>query len=338
MSKLWRQLLALGVAAQLTGCSGSMNFMQGSGPAANNIAALGWFVLIVFGAVSIVVWILIAWLARRRRGTLDWHAPVHANGGQRWIYVGGIAIPVAVLAIVFIATLQTMQHFPMAHTADTREPPVRVIGHQWWFEAQYTVPGTHDVIASPTEVHIPVGRPIELALETRDVIHSFWVPKLHGKVDLVPGQVNFVRIQADRPGRYIGECGEFCGVQHAHMRVEVVAHSPEEYARWLEHQRLDVIEPSSEQARAGQQVFMNAACPLCHSVRGTGAQGSAGPDLTHVASRKHIAGGMLLNNRANLQAWVTHAQSLKPGARMPSLTQFDGAELNALVTYLQTLQ
>jgi cytochrome c oxidase subunit 2 len=178
---------------------------------------------------------------------------------------------------------------------------------------------------------------VDIALATADVIHSFWVPPLHGKVDLVPGMVNHIRIQADQPGRYPGECAEYCGMQHANMKLYVVAEPPERFERWLEAQRRPANPPDTDQARAGQQVVVEGACALCHTVRGTPALGTVGPDLTHLASRQTIAGGMLPNNIANLHAWVTHAQSLKPGAEMPDLNQFTGDQLHALVAYLRTL-
>jgi cytochrome c oxidase subunit 2 len=190
----------------------------------------------------------------------------------------------------------------------------------------------------PTELHIPVGKPVDIELETRDVIHSFWIPKLQGKVDLVPGRVNRVRIMADEPGVYRGECAEFCGVQHAHMRIEIVADQPAFYEAWLAAQRAPAREPSDTQLGHGRDVFLSSACALCHTIRGTDAHGLVGPDLTHVGGRARIAGGSLENNTANLEAWIVDAQSLKPGAQMPSLRQLPGADLRALVAYLQSLR
>jgi cytochrome c oxidase subunit 2 len=324
----------------IASCDGPQNYMSNVAPAAKALAGLGWPVMIVFLLVTIVVWILIAWIALRRRGTLDWHAPVDAIEGQRWILVGGIAIPVAVLAIVFIGALQVMSRFPMAHASrgDTTPALIRVEGRQWWFNTQYLRPDTNLYVSAPSELHVPVDRPVEIALESHDVIHSFWVPKIHGKVDLIPGQTNRMRIRVEESGRYLGECGEFCGVQHAHMRIEVVAHDPQDFERWLQHQQQPAIEPTTAQTQRGQAVFLNAACPLCHTVKGTSARGSVGPDLTHLASRGRIAGGMLANNTANLQAWVTNAQSLKPGSQMPDINAFSGEEVTSLVAYLQSLE
>jgi cytochrome c oxidase subunit 2 len=314
--------------------------MSPAGPAARGIAHLGWFVLLLFVAVTVVVWILIVLLVLRRRGSLAEHAPVAASSeGQSWILVGGFAIPAAILALVFVLTLQTLGAYPMEHAAGTPSVPlIRVTGHRWWFDAQYLFGDTDLSVSAPTEIHIPTGRNIDLELVSADVIHSFWVPKLHGKVDLVPGLTNHIRIRADAPGVYEGECAEFCGMQHANMRVRVIAETPADFARWVEHQRAPAAEPTDPMAREGMKVFDQAACPLCHTVRGTAALGSVGPDLTHVASRDRIAGGMLDNNTANLSAWIVHAQALKPGAQMPDLAQFSGLESREIVAYLQSLK
>lgn len=332
--------------AMLAGCSGPQDFMRGTGPAAHGLASLGWTVLVTFSAVTVVVWLLIGWIAVRRRGTLAEHAPVDAAGGESWILVGGFGIPLAVLAALFVMALATLAAYPMqdglpcgTSVCSASGPAlVRVTGHQWWFEAQYAFDHPDLDVTSPTEVHIPVGRPVDIDLDTRDVIHSFWVPKLHGKVDMVPGYTNRIRIQADRPGVYFGECGEYCGMQHAHMRLEVVAQEPAQYQAWLASQREPAREPQAEDAKRGRELFLAGPCATCHTVRGTPAGGRLGPDLTHIASRPRIAGGMLDNNTANLEAWITQAQSLKPGSLMPDVTQFSGRELRALVAYLQTLR
>lgn len=343
----------------MAGCSGPQDYMHSGGPGARGLAALGWPALVGLLAVSIGVWALLFWVALRRRGSFDEHAPAEAGGGQRWILWGGVAFPVVVLTALFVGMLQTLASYPMAHEK-MDEPDIRIVGHQWWFDAQYlpggsicgTTGGDPDraqalrplgeraelMVHAPSEIHIPVGRPIEIAVESHDVIHSFWVPKLHGKVDLVPGHVNRVRIQADQPGVYEGECAEYCGVQHAHMRLQIVAEPAQQFVAWLNRQRESAPPPANAQIEAGRRVFENAACALCHTVRGTPAHGQIGPELTHVGSRARIAGGSLPNTVANLEAWVTDAQSLKPGTQMPSFRQFSGPELRALTAYLQSLK
>jgi cytochrome c oxidase subunit 2 len=170
------------------------------------------------------------------------------------------------------------------------------------------------------------------------VIHAFWVPSLHGKVDMIPGHPNFIRIEASHPGNYTGECAEYCGEQHAHMRLLVVAQPEDEYEAWKQGQLKPAAEPTGGDAIAGEQVFLSGPCSMCHEIRGTGAGGRVAPDLTHLASRQMIASDSYPNNTAYLEAWVTHAQSLKPGALMPDLTQFSGIQLRQLVAYLQQLK
>jgi len=343
-----RLYVAIAAGALACGCTAPQDFMHPAGPAAGGLAHLGWIALVCVAVAIVVMWLLLAWVARRPRGTFAEHAPVDANGGQRWIVFGGFLIPLAVLVILFALTLQTLRAYPMETAphgficrADRSTCPpasIRIVGRQWWFTAQYLFDERDLDVAAATEVHIPVHTPVVLELVTRDVIHSFWVPKLHGKVDLVPGQVNAIEIDAEQPGTYSGECAEFCGAQHANMRLVVVAESNEAFLKWLAAQRMPAAAPQSDEARRGHDVFMAGPCILCHTIRGTDAHGDVGPDLTHVASRQTIAGGMLANQTANLEAWVTHAQSLKPGAQMPDLAAFNGRDLRALVAYLQTLR
>jgi cytochrome c oxidase subunit 2 len=333
-TRLLRLVIVAVVPAAAAACD-SQSMFKPAGPAARTLSHVGWFVLLTFAAATLITWALLAWVALRRRGTLTEHDPVHAEGGMNWIVIGGFAIPAFVLAIVFIVALRTMAAFPMHHAHG--DPQIRVTGRQWWFQVEYRMGNASEWMSTATEIHIPVGRPVEIELATADVIHSFWVPPLHGKVDLVPGMVNHIRLQADRPGRYPGECAEYCGKQHANMKLYVIAEPVEQFNRWLDAQRQPAEEPMTDEVRSGQQIVVQGSCALCHTVRGTPALGRVGPDLTHLASRQTIAGGMLPNNIANLHAWVTHAQSLKPGAEMPDLNQFTGDQLHDLVAYLRTL-
>jgi cytochrome c oxidase subunit II len=312
--------------------------MRGANPAAREIASFGWWVLIVFCVAAAVVWALLARIALRfDDGSFAKHAPAEDEKWRPWIWIGGLGIPAVVFFTFFALMFAPMQASP-SHQHAEKPADIHVVGRQWWFEAEYRGKTPDLSVRVPTELHVPVGKPVDIALETRDVIHSFWIPKLQGKVDLVPGRVNRVRIMADEPGIYRGECGEFCGVQHAHMRIEIVAESPAYFEAWLAAQRAPARGPEDELAVRGREVFLGAACALCHTVRGTSAQGLVGPDLTHVGSRNRIAGGSFENNTANLAAWVTDAQSMKPGAQMPSMRQLTGTDLRALVAYLQTLR
>jgi cytochrome c oxidase subunit 2 len=328
--------LSASAAIGLAACHQPLSSLDAAGPDARVIAQFGWLAMGLFLAATLVVWALLAWAALRRRGTLETHAPIDAPGPRGWIYAGGLMVPALVFAALFVLMIVTM-HRASGHQVGNTPAEIRVTGHQWFFEAEYA-PGRHESVRASTEIHVPVGRTVDVDLVSADVIHSFWVPRLTGKIDLVPGMVNRVRLRADRPGTYEGECAEFCGVQHAHMRLQVVAEAAPDYARWLAEQRAPASEPTGEAARRGQRLFLEKSCALCHTVRGTAARAAVGPDLTHLASRSRFAGAWLANDRANLQAWVVHAQSLKPGALMPDLGQFDGQELNDLVSYLETLQ
>ncbi len=211
---------------------------------------------------------------------------------------------------------------------------IDVEGNQWWWEAAY--PGYDEVTAN--EIHIPAGEPVLVRLASLDVIHSFWVPELAGKLDLVPGQINELWIEAAEPGVYFGQCAEFCGVQHALMAFHVVADPPEEFAAWIAEQQEPAEAPLADSlVERGRDVFLSAGCIQCHTVRGTQATGQLGPDLTHLASRDWIAAGTLENTVGNLEAWISDPQAIKPGAKMPP-TELDSEELQALVAYLQSLE
>lgn len=335
-----RLLLVLLGALALGGCDSPQNYMFGTaGKAAATLAHLGWYGLLAFMSATVVTLGLIVWLAFRRRGTLAEHAPITSGDqGQSWILIGGFAIPFAVLSFLLVATVDTLKAFPIMDGTDP-PPDIVVTGHQWWFEVDYQFAGhPYENVTTATEIHLPVGRALTLALKSADVIHSFWVPKIHGKVELIPGQTNFIRIEAGRPGTFQGECAEYCGEQHAHMRLMVVAQDPADYERWLARMRDEATPPTASLEMRGEEVFLSQACALCHTIRGTLANGTTGPDLTHIGSRKTIAGGEFANTPGNLGAWVTSAQNLKPGAQMPNLTTLDGTDLRALIAYLESLK
>jgi cytochrome c oxidase subunit 2 len=200
------------------------------------------------------------------------------------------------------------------------KPDILIIGHQWWREVHYLTGEPDRQVNTANEIHIPAHRAVNIDLQSADVMHSFWVPSLHGKVDLVPGHPNFIRIEASEPGDFIGQCAEYCGEQHANMHI-LVAQEPAAFEVWLASQRKPGVQPTSPEALMGQQVFLAGPCSMCHMVRGTLAGGRVAPDLTHIGSRKYIGANSFQNNNAYLEAWITHAQSLKPGCKMPNITQ-----------------
>lgn len=332
------------VVAQLSGCHSVQSVMEAHGPAAQEIALLSWFMTWLFLAVTVVMWVLVGYAFYHRRGSLTEHEPITSAGGYRWIAIGGIAVPLLVLTVLFVLGLQLLRDFPIhgmhgkSHSSHAMKPDIRIIGHQWWWEIQYLNDDPSLVFTTANELHLPVERPINIEVETRDVMHSFWVPALHGKVDLIPGQKNYIRVEASSPGSYSGQCAEFCGEEHARMRLLVIAQSGDQYLAWLKGQLKPAAEPTTDAAIAGKSVFFDGPCLMCHQIRGTVAGGTVAPDLTHFASRQLLAANAYQNNDAYLTAWVTHAQSLKPGAQMPNLTQFTGTELQDLVAYLRQLK
>ncbi|HEX3843753.1 MAG TPA: c-type cytochrome [Steroidobacteraceae bacterium] len=333
--------LAVVALAALTaaGCSAPMNYMIGNGGVgARSAAWLGWQAIIAFCAATLVTWAFLLWFALRRRGTLAEHEPIDINHGQAWILIGGFLVPIGVLIFLFTEMMVVLASEPVAKPVNPA-PDIVVSGQQWWWDASYRFKGHPELTVSlPTEIHIPVGKPMMVEVTSGDVMHSFWVPKLNGKIDLIPGRDNYEVLEAVRPGTYLGQCASYCGEQHANMKFRVIAQTPSAYQAWLAHERAPAAAPESREAQRGEQVFMGGACGLCHTIRGTPALGQFGPDLTHLASRQTIAGGMLPNDTADLEAWITHAQSLKPGTPMPDLPQFRGSDLRALVRYLQGLK
>ncbi|MES2222747.1 MAG: cytochrome c oxidase subunit II [Acidobacteriota bacterium] len=334
-----RLLLISPLLLAIVGCRHAQSTLYGSGPAANRIANLSWLMVILFLAITAFMWGLIALAAILRKGNLEEHAPIDVGGGQSWIAFGGVVFPFVVLCVLFVLGLSLLKRFPLHDASDAAlKPQILVVGHQWWWEVHYLNDNPSLQVTTANEIHIPSNQPITIKLESRDVIHSFWVPALHGKVDLIPGHPNFIRIEASHPGTYRGECAVFCGAQHAHMRLLVIAQPPDVFQSWLNQQRQPAHAPTTPEAIAGEQAFLNGPCIMCHTIRGTLAGGAVAPDLTHIGSRRMIAADSFPNNSAYLEAWVTHAQSLKPGALMPNLAAFNGPQLRDLVVYLRQLK
>ena len=299
-----------------------------AGDEARRIASLAWFLFVAGAIVFVAVMVALALAIRAGR-----HAPEGTAGdrrGRRLQLIAGGVVPGLIVVVLFVATLRAMDvHEPAASVTDS---DVEVTGHQWWWEVRY--PRLH--IVSANEIHIPVGRPVRLTVRSGDVIHSFWVPRLHGKIDLVPGRSNAIWLDATRAGTYRGQCAEYCGLQHALMALRVVAHEPASYAAWTLRERAPAASPPDTLAAAGMRVF-DRVCASCHSVRGTMATGARGPDLTHVASRPMLAAETLPNSRVNLTAWIADAQRIKPGNKMPSMN-LQAADLRAVVAYLESLR
>jgi cytochrome c oxidase subunit 2 len=317
-----------------------MNVVSGHGSAARSEALLGWWLIgasvVVIAVVATLVLIIVVRAVGRNRDADPAGRPVIRSGGAlRWVVIGGIIVPAVILVGTLVFSTGTLK----AVTTPPSDPAatVRVIGHRWWWEFIYTDPDASKTVVTANELHVPVGRPVRLELSTADVIHSFWVPQLAGKTDLIPGQTNHAWIEADTAGIYRGQCTEYCGMQHANMAVYAIAESPQEFAAWLARQRDSATAPSDPEARSGLAVFQKSACATCHAIRGTDALGAVGPDLTHLESRLTLGAGVLEHTRGNMMGWITNSQAIKPGNDMPPMP-LPPDELHALVAYLETLK
>jgi cytochrome c oxidase subunit 2 len=321
-------------ASAFTGCATAPTYLHASGYIGERLATLGWVLLSIASVVVVAVGVLVLVAILRRRPAGD-PRRMSSSGGLGWILIGGIAVPSVILLGVTIYSVRVLAATARPHA----EPAltVQVIGHRWWWEVHYPGTSPGEAFVTANEIHIPVGRPVRLELTTADVIHSFWIPQLAGKTDLIPGQRNVAWIEADAPGRYWGHCGEYCGLQHANMMMSVVAEPGAAFTRWMEAQRRPAPTPTSTAGVAGREVFTRSACGLCHTIRGTKAAGVLGPDLTHLASRGSLAGGTLTNSLGNLAGWIADPQDLKPGVLMPAVP-LTRDELHALVGYLRGLR
>ena len=309
-----------------------------AGPQAARIADLWWLTLwvcvLVFAAVmALFVWAL--WRAPRSdAGT----PPDVAPAGERplgWSVGVGILISSVLLIGLLVASVLTDRALALMPVDDALN--VRVTAHQYWWEIVYDDAQPDHVFATANELYIPIGRPVIVTLQADDVIHSFWVPNLHGKKDLIPGRIATIRFRADKPGEFTGRCAEYCGLQHAFMAFDVVALSADRFAAWAEARRKPAADPSDAPAQRGRELFLSGSCMLCHAIEGTIANGRKAPDLTHVASRAHLAAGRLANTPQALAAWIADPQRIKPGVNMPAhLLPAD--DLAALVAYLETLK
>jgi cytochrome c oxidase subunit 2 len=214
---------------------------------------------------------------------------------------------------------------------------IRITGHQWWWQVDYEPTDPGQAATTANEIHVPVGKLVHLELSSADVIHSFWVPSVHGKRDLIPGRMNREWIRIDEPGVYRGQCAEFCGLEHANMDLRIVAEPLDRYQTWLNHQRDPASPPATPAQQRGLALFLGSPCAMCHAVAGTAAGGRLGPDLTHVASRDTLGAGALPNNLQAMTQWLINAQQFKPGVHMPAI-QYSQQDLSALVAFLEALQ
>jgi cytochrome c oxidase subunit 2 len=311
------------------------------GPMAARINSLWWLNFWVAAVVlSAVVLLVIAGAARSRRKSgqrMGAHEPTTRSEQRAGVVVGSAVAATAV--ILFVLLIADFAVGSSLHRADTDPDTlsIRVTGHQWWWDIWYQDGPPSQQFRTGNEIHIPVGRTVRLDLQSTDVIHSFWVPSLQGKKDLIPGHPTTISLRADQPGVYDGQCAEFCGMQHAKMRFQVIAQSQNDYDAWRAGQVAPAPDPRTQSEIRGRDVFLSGTCVMCHTVRGTTAGSGMGPDLTHVASRQWLAAASIPNTRGYLGGWILDPQHLKPGSRMPT-QQVTPADLNALLDYLETLK
>ncbi|MFN2570828.1 MAG: cytochrome c oxidase subunit II [Gemmatimonadales bacterium] len=292
------------------------------------------FTIIMLLIVLLVTILLLAGVFRRRAPT-DPAAITREGGGIAWILAGGVVMPIIGLGILFVLVLGALAG--SARPDRTAVTTFAIVGHRWWWEIRQVDETGRTRFVTANELHVPVGRPVRLRLSSADVIHSFWVPQLAGKTDVIPGQTNDAWLQADHPGVYGAVCAEYCGMQHAHMALRVVAEDSASYEAWLAHEAAPASSPASAIAARGADLFVSGPCAACHEVRGTGASAVVGPDLTHVASRRTIGAGTLPNSTGNPDAWISNTQTIKPGNAMPAMA-LSGPDLQALIAFLEELR
>lgn len=307
---------------------GTPSVLSPAGVQAGALAEVSW-VLIVGAAVLFVLMMILLTLVLRRRAAAP-HGSLH-----RPILLVGIGLPTTVLtALLIYGTARTTG---LDHSLSRPDMVVTVTGRLWWWELRYRDPATGREIVSANELRIPVGRQVQLGLRSDDVVHSLWVPELGGKRDLVPGRVNQLVFTATRPGRYRGQCAEFCGEQHARMALHVLAMPADAFDAWLARQGETVAATAPAVAR-GRSAFEQHGCAACHSVDPAERGPSRGPNLAHVASRSHLGAGLLPNGPGAFRRWLVGVQTLKPGARMPSYAHLEPDALEALSHYLESLE
>ena len=317
---------------------GLHGMLDGAAPQSSKIEWLYW---VIFW-ISVVVFVLV--IAGFARGGAKTYVSsremlplvVNPEGDRRAVWAVGSAVVITVVILFVMLFLSVLTGKSMEGMTAKNPVTISVTGHQWWWEVKYPNPQSNLIITTANEIHVPVGRPVVVLTHSADVIHSFWVPNITGKRDLLPGYTSAFWFKVDKPGVYRGQCAEFCGLQHAHMGLEVIAEPEDKFEAWEQQQVQPANDPTNAEEKRGQQVFLTHACVLCHTISGTNAASQFGPDLTHIGSRNMIAAETLRNTPGNLAGWISDPQRIKPGNKMaPNPMAPD--DLEALITYLKSL-
>jgi cytochrome c oxidase subunit II len=328
------------VAASMVSCGGIQNSINPAGPQAQKISSLWWLMFYVCAAVfmAVMISLFVAIAKRTSHSSLQpLLNPLLDGERRRRNAVISAAVLTVVIMFVFLIVSFSVGRSLTAELSNKNALTIEVTGHQWWWEARYLDPSASNIFATANEIHIPVGVPITFSLRSTDVVHSFWVPNLMGKKDLIPGKINTIWLQADKPGVYRGQCAEYCGLQHAHMALWIVAESTDQFNAWRQNAEQTSVSPITDSQKHGQEVFLASACVMCHAINGTPAGSNIGPNLTHIGSRNTIAAGTLPNTREHLAHWIINSQDIKPGNKMPE-NNLSQADLEPLLDYLQSLK
>lgn len=327
----WARMLARGGLALVSvGCTGEQSTLDPRGPTAERIADLFWGM--TFGGTAILI--AVVGLALYAAYGRDRTRP-SVKGAERLVILGGVAFPSVVLVGLLIYGLALLPD--LLAPAPDGSLKIRISGEQWWWRIRY-LPVDGEPFELANELRLPVGEPVEFELESPDVIHSFWIPGLGGKMDMIPGRTTRIALTASEVGTMRGVCAEYCGTSHALMAFSAVVLDKPAFERWSAEQRAPAREPTAALAKQGSALFLENGCGACHTVRGTDARGVNGPDLTHVGSRASLGAGILPNDESAFQRWIAHPDEVKPGVRMPAFGMLAEPSLRALAAYLESLK
>lgn len=324
LSSRWAALVVM----MLCGCEGPQSTLAPAGRSAEHLADLFWWMF----AGATIIWLIVIGLFAY---SLTWTEPHHPKKAAVYIIGGGAVIPTAVLAGLLAYGLAALPE--LMAPAPEGSLKIAVTGEQWWWRIRYLPPDGEPVDLA-NEIHLPVGEPVQFVLESADVIHSFWIPSLGGKMDMIPGRETRLALEPTQTGEFRGVCAEYCGGSHALMSFITVVETSSEFERWLAHQREPAAAPTTPVAERGRELFLANGCGACHTVRGTAANGMVGPDLTHVGSRRSLAAGVLPNDPEAFARWISRTHDVKPEVLMPEFSMLPPDDLRAISHYLDGLE